>query len=110
MAVLNLNDDNFKKEVLDYQGVVLVDFWAPWCGPCQIMGPILEQFAQDYQGKVKVAKVNVDENRTLASQYQIMSIPALIVFQGGKVVDQLVGIQPKELLAEKIDPLLKKEK
>ena len=109
MTVQNLNEESFKKEVLEDSGVVLVDFWAPWCGPCQIMGPILEQFAADYEGKMKVAKVNVDENRELSSQYQIMSIPALLIFKEGKMVDQLVGIQAKETLQEKVGPLLEKK-
>ncbi len=81
-----LNESNFKSEVLDYNGPAMIDFWAPWCGPCRIMGPVVDSLAKKYEGKVKVAKVNVDENQTLAGQFSIMSIPAIIFFKSGKQV------------------------
>lgn len=110
MKVLTLNEKDFSEQITGYQGVALVDFWAPWCGPCQIMGPIIEELAQDYQKeKVKIAKVNVDENQALAAQYGVMSIPTLLLFKNGVLVDQFIGVQPKEVLKEKIDSLLRKE-
>lgn len=103
-----VNNDNFKTEVLDAGIPVLVDFWAPWCQPCQILGPILEELAQDMEGKVKVAKVNVDEgeNQPLAMEYQIQGIPALKLFKGGEVVKEFVGLQPKESLKKEIEEQL----
>jgi thioredoxin 1 len=107
--VLNLNDQTFEKEVLSYKGVVLVDFWAPWCGPCLIMGPVIEDLANEYNDKVKITKVNVDENQSLASQYGVMSIPTLLIFKNGILVGQFVGVQPKEVIKEKIDSLVSKD-
>jgi len=106
MASVKVDQDNFQKEVLDYQGVVLVDFWAPWCGPCQLMGPILEELATANQGKAKIAKVNIDENQSLALRYQIRSIPTLMIFKNGQVVEQIIGVRAKETLQEKIDAVL----
>ncbi len=96
MAHLVLNQDNFKAEVLDYKGVVLVDFWAAWCGPCQMLGPVIEELGDHFEGKAKVGKVNVDENSELSGQYGIMSIPNVIIFKDGKVVENLVGLQDKQ--------------
>jgi thioredoxin 1 len=103
MAVIDANGDNFRAEVLDTKGLpVLVDFWAPWCGPCQMQGPILDDLAGEVDGKAKIVKVNVDENTDLASQYGVMSIPALKVFKDGSVVEEMVGVHQKDQLLEVI--------
>jgi len=104
---VELNDGNFESEVLKSDLPVLVDFWAPWCGPCRMVGPIVEEIGKDYEGRLKVGKLNVDENSQTASQYGIMSIPNLLFFKGGKVVDQIVGAVPKQHFVEKIDKILK---
>jgi thioredoxin 1 len=97
-----LNDANFEMEVLKADEPVLVDFWAPWCGPCKVYGPIVEEVAKELEGKgVKVAKMNVDENQT-PGKYGIMSIPTSLIFKGGQVVEQMVGVQPKDKLIEKL--------
>jgi len=93
-------DQNFEQEVLNSQKPVLVDFWAPWCGPCQMMGPIIEQLAEELEGKVVVGKLNVDENPQMAQKYGVMSIPTLLIFKDGRVVEQFVGVQPKEVLKQ----------
>jgi thioredoxin 1 len=96
-------DQNFDQEVLKSEGVVLVDFWAPWCGPCLAMGPIIEELAKELDGKVKVGKINVDENSKTAQDFAIMSIPALKIFKGGVVVQEFVGMQAKEVLKEALE-------
>ena len=98
MAEIVLTVDNFKTEVLESDMPVLVDFWAPWCGPCKMLGPVISQIAEEYDGKVKVGKVNVDEEQELAMAYGVMSIPMLAVFKGGKMVNQAVGVQSAEAL------------
>ena len=102
MALIHLSDDTFKKEVLESQLPVLVDFWAPWCGPCKIIGPYVEEMAKEFSGKMKIGKINIDENSKIASQYAIMSIPTLIFFKKGKVMEQVVGALSKQDLKKKI--------
>ena len=103
---MEFTDENFEKEVLQAENLVLVDFWAPWCGPCKVLGPTIDELAEEYKGKgVKIGKMNVDENQTVPGQFGIMSIPTLIFFKGGQPQDQVVGAQPKEKLAEKLDAL-----
>jgi thioredoxin 1 len=100
---LVLTDQNFEAEVLKSDKPVLVDFWAPWCGPCLAMGPIIEELAKEFDGKAKVGKINVDENSKTAQEFSIMSIPALKIFKGGKVVQEFVGMQAKETLKEALE-------
>lgn len=100
---LVLTDQNFEAEVLKSDKPVLVDFWAPWCGPCLAMGPIIEELAKEFDGKAKVGKINVDENSKTAQEFSIMSIPALKIFKGGKVVKEFVGMQAKETLKEALE-------
>jgi len=101
--VLTFTRDNFEKEVLQSDIPVLVDFWASWCGPCRMVSPIVDQLANDFQGKVKVGKVNVDEQGELAEKYRIMTIPTLMVFKGGNVVDNIVGVRAKEEFANMLN-------
>ena len=98
-----LTDSNFQAEVLDHKGVAFVDFWAPWCGPCRMVGPIVEQLASEYDGKVKFGKLNVDDNQRSAVNYGIMSIPTMIIFKDGQEVDRLVGAMPKQMISARID-------
>lgn len=103
---MQLTDDTFKNEVMDAKGLVLVDFWAPWCGPCKMMEPIIEELGSSYRGRVKVGKLNVDENNRTAGDYGIMSIPTLILFQDGKEINRLVGFIPKAKIAKALDAAL----
>ena len=103
---MHVNDATFDREVLQSEQPVLVDFWAVWCGPCKAIAPIVEGIAQTYAGKLKVAKVNVDENPATPSRYSIRGIPTLLFFKGGKVADQIVGFVPQEAIEEKIQRLL----
>lgn len=96
-------DANFQSEVLDSDRVVLVDFWADWCGPCRVVGPTIEELAGQYDGSVKVGKLNIDENQKTTSQFGINSIPSVLVFKDGQVVDTLVGVQPKERYEQVLD-------
>lgn len=93
-------DENFEEEVMKSEKPVLVDFWAPWCGPCQVMGPIIDQLAKEMGEAAKVGKLNVDENRATAQKFSVMSIPTVIVFEGGKVKQQMVGVQNIDALKE----------
>jgi thioredoxin 1 len=103
MSVLHLTSADFKEQIIDYEGVALVDFWAPWCGPCQMVGPVLEELEKEMGEKVKVAKVNVDEEGALGQEYQIMSIPAVFVFKNGEIVERLIGAMAKESYMEAIN-------
>ncbi len=98
MAIVHVSDATFKSEVLDSEQPVLVDFWATWCGPCRMVAPVVEEIAGENEGKLKVAKLDVDQNVMVSSEYRIMSIPTLMVFKGGKVVDKLVGFMPKDAM------------
>lgn len=102
---LQFTDQNFEQEVLKSAKPVLVDFWAAWCGPCQMMGPVVDELAKESEEKFKIGKVNVDENRETAAKYGIMSIPTLIIFKNGKVAKQLVGVQSKENLKEELEKI-----
>ncbi len=102
MAEIKLDENNFDKEVLSSELPVMVDFWAVWCGPCKVLGPIVEEISNEYQGKLKVGKLNVDENNSISMKYGIMSIPTLKFFKGGKVVGELIGAAPKSTLEAEI--------
>jgi len=106
LGVLEVSDATFDKEVLQSEQPVLVDFWAVWCGPCKAIGPIVDGLAASYAGKVKVVKVNVDENGATPSRYGIRGIPALLLFKGGKVADQIVGYVPQDVIEGKLQKLL----
>lgn len=103
---LALTGSNFKQEVLDHPGVALVDFWAPWCGPCRMVAPIIDELSQEYAGKLKVGKVNTDENMQLSAQYNIMSIPTMLIFKNGQLVDEMTGASPKNVLKARLDKWL----
>ena len=101
-----LTDANFQKEVLENSQPVLVDFWADWCGPCHMVAPIIEELAADFEGRAKVAKLDVDANGKIAEQYGIRSIPTILLFKDGQVVDQIIGVRPKRDLADKLSNLV----
>lgn len=103
---LHVTDANFDTEILQHKGVAMVDFWAAWCMPCRAVAPVIEQLADEYAGKVKVAKLNVDENPRTTAKFGIMSIPTMLIFKDGQVVDQAIGAQPKEMLKRRLDPWL----
>ena len=103
---LNLNADNFEAEVVQSDVPVLVDFWAAWCGPCRIMNPIIDDLAESFSGKAKIAKVNVDEEEALALKFHVMAIPSLIFFNHGEVVERIEGVSDKENLANKLNGLV----
>jgi len=101
MAIVDVTDQNFAQDTSE--GLVLVDFWAPWCGPCKMIAPVLEELNEDMGDKLKIAKLNVDDNQETAGKYGVMSIPTLLLMKDGNVVDQVVGFQPKEALAELVN-------
>jgi thioredoxin 1 len=104
MKPIELNDTNFQNEVLDSEKPVLVDFWAVWCGPCRMVAPVVEEIAKEYNGKLKVGKLDVDNNPEVSKKFLIRSIPTLMVFKGGKVVEQIIGALPKRNLLDKVTP------
>lgn len=106
MSEIIFTDQNFDQEVIKIPGVVLIDFYASWCGPCKIQGPIIEQLASEYAGKAKIGKLDVDVSNQVASQFQVMSIPTLIIFKNGQLKERLVGLQAAEKLRVKLDELL----
>ncbi len=99
-------DQNFRTEIVESDKVALVDFWATWCGPCMMLGPVIDELANDYEGKAVIAKLNVDENPGIAAKYGIRSIPSLLLFKNGQVVDQILGVLPKNQISKKIDELI----
>lgn len=103
MAVVHINEDNFEKEIQQSNIPVIVDFWAPWCGPCQMMGPVFEELSGEYEGKLKFAKLNTEDHPSLAGQFGIQGIPSLLVMKDGKEEGRIVGFAPKDLLKAKID-------
>ncbi|HBA60328.1 MAG TPA: thioredoxin [Elusimicrobia bacterium] len=103
---IQLTDSNFEQEVVKSALPVLVDFWAPWCGPCKMIGPLIEELATEYAGKVKVCKLNTDEAQDTASKFNISAIPTILLFKGGKVVQEMVGLQKKDELKKHLDALL----
>jgi thioredoxin len=106
---VTLTDANFQEEVLQSNQPVLVDFWATWCGPCRIIAPVIEELAGEYQGRAKLAKMDVDTNPNVPMQYGVRSIPTLLFFKDGQVVDQLIGAAPKRSLSGKLDALIGQE-
>ena len=101
MCEVTLNNENFKAETA--AGVVVVDFWADWCSPCRMFGPIVKEVAKEVGGKAKVGKLNVDENQKIAEKFNIMSLPTILIFKDGKIMESLIGAQPAEILIEKIN-------
>lgn len=106
MAEIIFTDTNFEQEALKSQQAVVVDFWAPWCAPCRIVSPVIEELAKDYEGKVKVGKLNVDENPNTAAKYGVMSIPSILIFQKGTLVKTMIGAQGKENYQKAIEETL----
>jgi len=106
MVPVTLTEQNFEAEVMKNDLPVLVDFWAEWCGPCRLTGPIVDELATEYSGKMKAGKVNVDENQNLAVKYNVMSIPTILVFKKGEVVKSLIGFMPKENFKKEIDLII----
>jgi len=108
MEVKEVDKTNFEQEVLQSDIPVMVDFWAPWCVPCRVIAPLVERLAEQYAGRLKVAKLNVDENHELAIRYQVMSIPTLIFFKNGQVIDRIIGVprEPERVIVQKIEEVI----
>ncbi|MFA0743955.1 MAG: hypothetical protein LASZOEIN_000742 [Candidatus Fervidibacter sp.] len=108
MAVKEVDKTNFEQEVLQSDIPVMVDFWAPWCVPCRVIAPLVERLAEQYAGRLKVTKLNVDENHELAIRYQVMSIPTLIFFKNGQVIDRIIGVprEPEQVIVQKIEEVI----
>ncbi len=104
MPAIEITDANFEDEVIKSEIPVLIDFWAVWCGPCKALAPIVEEIAKDYEGKVKVGKLDIDNNQAVSVKYGIRSIPTILIFKDGKIVDQIVGAVPKAQILAKLDP------
>lgn len=104
--LVHLNDTNYEEQISKADRPVLVDFWAPWCGPCKAIGPVIEEVAETYKGRAVIAKINVDENQKAASAYGVRSIPTIILFKDGKIFDTVIGLVPKERLEELINKAL----
>ena len=100
MSEITLTKSNFENEVLNYEGKVLVDFWASWCGPCKMIAPVVEEIANEFEGRVKVGKVNVDDEAELSIKYQVMSIPTILIFENGQVINKSIGYRDKDELIE----------
>ena len=100
--IANLTTDTFKDAVSSASTPLLVDFWAPWCGPCKMIAPVLDELANEFDGKISIAKVNIDENESIAAEFGIRAIPTMLLFKGGKLVDQIVGLTPKAALKAKL--------
>ena len=98
-----VTDTNFADEIEKHEGLAVVDFWATWCGPCRAIAPIVEELAKDYQGKIKIGKMDVDSNSATPMRYKVTGIPTLLIFKGGQVVDQIVGYRPKDAIAQALD-------
>jgi len=105
-GIVDVSEQNFEKEVLKSNTAVLIDFWAKWCGPCKALTPVLEEIAQAAEGKFKIAKINIDENSDLATKWEVLNIPTMILFKDGEEVDRLVGYMPKAKIQAKIDSIL----
>lgn len=106
VSVIHVNEENFQREVVDSKIPVLADFWAPWCGHCTKLSPVLDELASDMGDKIKVVKINVDENRALAQKFNVMSLPTMILIKDGEKIEKLLGFMPKSAISDKILPLL----